>query len=73
MLELPPNPDYSLVNRSLLITQEQQLHFAVQIAYGLVSSFFWPNVLGWVSPRFQLDILQLFTIVLSSSVVKNTK
>ncbi|KAF8368910.1 hypothetical protein PRIPAC_86739, partial [Pristionchus pacificus] len=35
MLELPPNPDYSLVNRSLLITQEQQLQFAVQIAYGL--------------------------------------
>lgn len=45
MLELPPNPDYSLVNRSLLITQEQQLQFAVQIAYGLVCSPFCAFVL----------------------------
>ncbi|GMS99772.1 hypothetical protein PENTCL1PPCAC_21947, partial [Pristionchus entomophagus] len=35
MLELPANADYSLVDQSMIITQEQQLQFAIQIAYGL--------------------------------------
>ncbi|GMR52631.1 hypothetical protein PMAYCL1PPCAC_22826 [Pristionchus mayeri] len=35
MLRLPSSIDFSMADRSLIVTQEQQLQFAVQIAYGL--------------------------------------
>lgn len=38
MLTIPPNANSDSIDKSLVITQEQQLQYAIQVASGLVRS-----------------------------------